>query len=317
MSPPALIFLARQTAPGAIRLSQLARLFSEGDEQLSQEKTAGRKRREALFRQSAVQVLRRNALSVAYALRPERLGGLRPMGALLLRDAIAHRGGLPEPGAALDNPDGLCGIARDLCVDTLLEAYARGLYPWAHSGPLKWWSPRTRCVANPGEILVGKTARRHGKRGTFKFTFDRDFDGVIAACAAPRAGHVPLTWITPKIMWAYAALHDAGLAHSYEVWDDAGELIAGGYGVVAGHVFIGESMFTRAPGAGAYGFAVLNRHLAHWGFALHDVKLPSEHFRSLGFTQMPRAEYVTHLAGRLPAARAGRWESMTMLCALR
>ena len=63
---------------------------------------------------------------------------------------------------------------------------------------------------------------------------------------------MPLTWITPKMMWAYAALHDAGLAHSYEVWNEGGELVAGNYGVAVGRVFVGESMFTGAPGAGAW-----------------------------------------------------------------
>jgi leucyl/phenylalanyl-tRNA--protein transferase len=238
------------------------------------------------------------------------------MSHLLLRDAMARRAGLPAAGAALDDPDGLCGIARDLSVEPLVEAYARGLYPWCHAGPVKWWAPRTRCVADPRDVLVGKAARRHGKRGALKFTFDRDFDAVIAACARPRGGRVPLTWITPKIMWAYAALHDAGLAHSYEVWDRGGELVAGGYGVPVGRVFVGESMFTRAPGAGAYGFAALNRHLAEWGFALHDVKLPSEHFRTIGFTEMPREQYATYLSGSLPVSRAARWQSLPTLCTL-
>jgi leucyl/phenylalanyl-tRNA--protein transferase len=316
MSPAALASLARSAAPGAIRLSELARLFSEGDEQLSPGRAARRERRLALFRESARQRLRREALGLAYALRPERLAGILPMWRLLLRDAVARHADLPDPRAALANPDGLCGVARDLSVDTLVDAYASGLYPWAHSGPVKWWAPRTRCVANPRDIVVGKAARRHGKRGKLKFTFDRHFDAVIAACAGPREGRVPLTWITPRIMWAYAALHDAGLAHSYEVWDNSGELVAGGYGVAVGRVFVGESMFTRAPGAGAYGFAALNRHLAEWGFALHDVKLPSEHFCSIGFRQMPREEYATHLGGRNPASRAGVWHAIPVLCTL-
>ena len=164
------------------------------------------------------------------------------MGALLLREALAGSRALPYPSAALAQPDGLCGIARDLSVATLGKAYSRGLYPWCHAGPVKWWAPRTRCVGNPREIAVGEAVRRHARRGTLKFTFDRDFDAVIAACAAPRPGRLPLTWIAPKIMWAYAALHDAGLAHSYEVWDDRGELVAGGYGVACGRVFVGESM---------------------------------------------------------------------------
>jgi leucyl/phenylalanyl-tRNA--protein transferase len=308
--------LARPTAPGAIRLSQLARLFSEQEEQLSPAKAGRHQRRAALFRESLAQRLRREALGLAYSMRPERLGGILPMCRLLLRDAVARRADLPHPRAALADPDGLCGIARDLSVDTLVEAYASGLYPWAHSGPVKWWAPRTRCVARPGEILVGNATQRQARRGTFRFSFDRDFDAVIAACAAPRPGQVPLTWITPKMMWAYAALHDAGLAHSYEIWDRNGELVAGGYGVAVGRVFVGESMFTRASGAGAFGLAVLHRHLAQCGFALHDAKLPSVHLCAIGFKQMPREEYATYLAGRIPASRPGRWQNLSALCTL-
>ena len=315
MSRSAIASLSRSAQPGALRLTELARLFGEGDEEFPWEKPRAA-RREKLFRESAAQSLRRNALSLAYAIQPERIGGALPMATLLLRDVVGGRVGLPDPGGALASPDGLCGIADDLSVETLVEAYARGLYPLAHSGPVKWWAPRTRCVAKPGEIPVGKGTRRHARQGKFKFTFDRDFDGVIAACAAPRAGRVPLTWITPRIMWAYAGLHDAGFAHSYEIWDEQGALIGGGYGVASGRVFVGESMFTRVSGAGAFGLAMLHRHLAHWGFALHDAKLPSPHLRSLGFRQMPREEYATYLCGRISTSRAGHWQSVPALCGL-
>jgi leucyl/phenylalanyl-tRNA--protein transferase len=313
--PSPLTALARPTAPGAIRLSQLARLFSEEEEQLSQEKAPRSQRRAALFRESWPQALRRQGLAIAYALRPRRVGDLPPMAALLLREALAPSPTLPDPSAALGKPDGLCGVARDLSVARLVEGYASGLYPWCHAGPVKWWAPRTRCVGDPRQILVGKPARRHAQRGTFKFTFDRDFDAVIAACAAPREGRLPLTWITPKIMSAYAALHDAGFAHSYEIWDGDGNLVAGGYGVAAGRVFVGESMFTRVSGAGAFGLAILHRHLARLGFDLHDAKLPSPHLRSLGFTQMPREEYARYLSRPLAASRPGYWRSVPALCA--
>jgi leucyl/phenylalanyl-tRNA--protein transferase len=307
--------LARPTAPGTIRLSQLARLFSEQEEQLSRD-AARRKRRQALFRESWPQSLQRHGLAVAYALQPARIGDLPQTARLLLREAIAASSSLPEPNAALAQPDGLCGIVRNLSVATLIEAYSRGLYPWSHAGPVKWWAPRTRCVGDPRGIGFGEATRRHARRTTFKFTFDRDFDAVIAACAAPREGRLPLTWITPKIMWAYAALHDAGLAHSYEVWDRAGNLVAGGYGVAVGRVFVGESMFTRASGAGAFGLAALHRHLAHWGFELHDAKLPSPHLCSLGFRQMPREEYASYLGGKVAASHPGHWQSLPGLCAL-
>src|SRR4051794_22912644 len=197
--PSPLASLSRSTAPGAIRLSELARLFSEEEGQLSQEEAARRQRRQLLFRESWPQSLRRQALASAYALRPGRIGDLSAMGALLLREALAGSRALPYPSAALAQPDDLCGIARDLSVATLGDAYSRGLYPWCHAGPVKWWAPRTRRVGNPREIAVGEAVRRHARRGTLKFTFDRDFDAIIAACAAPRPGHLPLTWIAPKL----------------------------------------------------------------------------------------------------------------------
>ncbi|GAC1336033.1 MAG: hypothetical protein NVSMB26_21860 [Beijerinckiaceae bacterium] len=313
MSLSALASLARPAAPGSISLGQVAHLFSEGIEPNSWEKLARRQRRQALFRENLLGSLRRMVLAGAYALRPDRVGGLVPACSLLLRELVARREGLPDPRSALSNPDGLCGIAADLSVARLIEAYERGLFPLSHAGPVKWWAPRTRCVADPRAISASRTTLRHAKRGTFKLTFDRDFDAVIAACAAPRPGHVALTWITPKIMWAYAALHDAGFAHSYEVWDRDGRLVAGGYGVAIGRVFVGESMFTRTSGAGALGLAMLHRHLAHWGFALHDAKLLSPHLRDLGYIEMPRETYRTYLSGRLSAARAGPWRVIPAL----
>jgi leucyl/phenylalanyl-tRNA--protein transferase len=48
---------------------------------------------------------------------------------------------------------------------------------------------------------------------------------------------------------AYSQLHDAGTAHSIEAWDENGALVGGLYGVDAGGVFCGESMFHTAANA--------------------------------------------------------------------
>ncbi len=109
-----------------------------------------------------------------------------------------------------------------------------------------------------------------GRCGKDRYTisFDRDFDGVIKACAGRRQGRWHLTWITPRIMHVYAKAFDAGYVHSYEVWNQAGELVAGGYGTAYGGAFTGESQFAHEPNASKIGFTVLNWHLAHWGFAV-------------------------------------------------
>ena len=180
---------------------------------------------------------------------------------------------LPDPESAADQPPGLAGIVHDLTLPTLITAYRRGLYPFAHIAPLKWWSPPQRSVLFFNELHIARRLRRQMRQGNYTVTFDRDFEGVIAACAGQRQGRWHLTWITPRIMHTYAELFDAGYAHSFEVWNERGDLAGGGYGVAVGNAFVIESQFSREPNTSKIGFTVLNWHLAHWGFAFNDGKL--------------------------------------------
>ena len=139
-------------------------------------------------------------------------------------------------------------------------------------------------------------------------TFDTAFDDVIQACARPRSGKVPLTWITPRIMTAYAAAFASGDAHSFEVWDRTGELVGGGFGLAYGAMFTTESQFSWAPNTSKIGFAVLNWHLAHWGFVLNDGKQFTPTIDGMGFREIPRDDFVAlcDRHGRSPA-KSGRW----------
>jgi leucyl/phenylalanyl-tRNA---protein transferase len=264
-------------------------------------------RRDALFRETPIETLRRWALGTAWTLKPDRIGTLPALVRLWAEDLVAPQCDLPDPERTL-NSAGLCGMVHDLSVSTLIEAYRRGLFTFAHFGPLKWLSLDERCVLQFEDFHFGKTARRLARLGRFEVTFDRDFDGVMKACAAPRAGKWHLTWITPRIMRAYAALHDAGHAHSFEVWNADGQLVGGGYGVAVGGVFFTESLFSRESDASKIGFAALNWHLARWGFTLNDGKWMNPVLGSMGFRLIPRAEFrrqLTHAA--VAPGRLGRW----------
>ena len=54
------------------------------------------------------------------------------------------------------------------------------------------------------------------------------------------------TWITKDIIESYSKLHELGIAKSVEVWQND-ELVGGLYGVDLGHIFCGESMFSKVP----------------------------------------------------------------------
>jgi leucyl/phenylalanyl-tRNA---protein transferase len=265
--------------------------------------------RAALFRETPLETCERWMLGTAWALRPKRIAALVP----LTRAYLAHLTGgardLPDANA-LPKTCELAGIARDLSSPTLMEAYARGLFPHGHFGPVKWFSPVDRAVLQLDDFHISSRLRSKMRQGRYRVTFDRDFEGVIKACAGRRQGRLHLTWITPRIMRAYAKLFDEGYVHSFEVWNQDGELAGGGYGVAVGRVFVIESQFFRESNASKIGFSVLAWHLAKWGFALADNKWLTPTTAQMGFQEMPRAEYLRQLSALAEGTvRPGRWEA--------
>jgi leucyl/phenylalanyl-tRNA--protein transferase len=267
-------------------------------------------RRSQLFRETPFATLERFTLGTAWAMTPKRIGGLPGMARMLARDLVARGHALPDPERAFASPPGLAGVVHDLSVPTLVTAYSRGLYPFSHLPPLKWWSPPTRSVLFFKDHHIGKTMRSKLKQARYSVTFDRAFDEVIAACAGRRTGRWHLTWITPRIMRAYAELHDAGHAHSFEVWNAAGELVAGGYGVTVGASFSGESQFSIERDTSKIGLSVLNFHLARWGYHFDDGKTITPTTYAFGFRDIPRDDFLRRLAQAVKTpGKTGRWQA--------
>jgi leucyl/phenylalanyl-tRNA---protein transferase len=269
-------------------------------------------RRAVLFRESPVAMIERWALGLVWALSPKRIRGVPNLLGLCFDEFLAPDYALPDPERAADEPPGLAGIVHDLSLPMMTAAYRRGLYPFAHIAPLKWWSPPQRSVLFFNELHIAKRLRRQMRHGRYTVTFDRDFDQVIKACAGHRDGRWHLTWITPRIMRTYAELFDAGYVHSFEVWNDRGELVGGGYGVAVGGAFVTESQFSHEPNTSKIGFTVLNWHLVQWGFAFNDGKLMTPTCHDMGFREIPRHDYLGRLAlaDRLPG-KTGRWQTET------
>jgi leucyl/phenylalanyl-tRNA--protein transferase len=264
-------------------------------------------RRALLFRETLAERLERWMLGLAWPLKRQRIGGLPALAGLWLADLIAPTHDLPDPERTL-NAGGLCGIVHDLTVATLVAAYERGLFTFAHVGPLKWVSLPERCVLFFDEIHLGKKLRRQIRQGRYRVTFDQDFEGVIKACAGRREGKWHVTWITPRIMRAYAEMFDAGFVHSFEVWSEANELVGGGYGVAIGRVFFTESQFSREPNTSKIGFSVLNWHLARWGYRLNDGKWPTPTILDMGFRSIPRQAFLAELAAAAhDGGKSGAW----------
>ena len=178
----------------------------------------------------------------------------------------------------------------------LLQGYASGIFPMADSrdaDELFWVEPRTRAIIPLNCFHASRSLRRVIRSGRFAVTHDRDFAGVIAACAERDE-----TWINAELERAMLALHGSGHAHSIEVW--SGERLVGGlYGVKLGRAFFGESMFSRATDASKVALAWLVARLNVGNFTLLDCQFMTEHLASLGAVSVPREAYVALLATAL------------------
>lgn len=199
---------------------------------------------------------------------------------------------MPDPLEAAPGSD-VVAVGADLEAGTLIAAYRAGLFPMhLADGALAWWSPDPRGVLPLQGLRVSRSLRQSCRR--YRVTWDAAFADVVAACADPAR---PGAWITDEIRAAYLDLHHRGWAHSVEVWDCAGTLVGGLYGVEVGGLFAGESMFHRARDASKVALVALVERLhSCGGVRLLDVQWSTPHLASLGVVEISRADYVHLLA---------------------
>lgn len=205
------------------------------------------------------------------------------------------RWNFPPVGEWPDDDD-VVATGADLEPDTLLWAYAHGMFPMHLRGPdspIAWWSPVERGVIPLDSLRVTRSMRQSARR--YGCSIDRAFIEVMMGCADERSDG---NWITAEFLDAYGTLHDLGAAHSVEVWD--GDLLVGGlYGVRIGRFFAGESMFHRSRDASKVALMHLVEAMQAAGMTLLDTQWCTPHLASLGCRVRSRSDYLAALADAL------------------
>lgn len=206
----------------------------------------------------------------------------------------------PEPAIVDPEGMGIVAIGGDLAPETLISAYAQGLFPWFNDDePIAWWCPEPRCVMQPTDYQPSKSLRKQANRSRWQLTLNQAFDEVIHACSLPRSNGRPPegehTWIHDEMIDAYTELHAQGFAHSIEVWDDKGALVGGLYGLKIGGIYFGESMFHIASNASKLAFWGLMCLCEQSNVKLVDCQLPNDHLMSLGAITLGRSEFLIQL----------------------
>jgi leucyl/phenylalanyl-tRNA--protein transferase len=191
---------------------------------------------------------------------------------------------------------------KSLDPDLLLRAYSIGVFPMADSRDareLYWVEPRRRAIIPLDRFHLSRSLRKTLRSGVYEVTRDQAFARIVRLCADREE-----TWINAEIEAGYVRLHEAGRAHSIEVWRD-GALAGGLYGVRLGAAFFGESMVSLDRDASKVALAWLVARLVVGGFQLLDCQFMTPHLASLGAVEIDQKDYLALLASALGGGAAG------------
>jgi len=191
-------------------------------------------------------------------------------------------------------------FAVDLTPELILRAYQAGIFTMAEdasSEDLFWVSPQLRGVIPLDAFHISRSLRKTLKHNPYSVRVDTDFAAVIEGCATAGSER-ETTWINPAIRRLYGELFDRGYVHTVEVWDGVA-LVGGLYGVSMGAAFFGESMFHRKTDCSKIAMAHLLFRLRAGNYRLLDTQFVTDHLRTFGGIEIPRADYELRLADAL------------------
>ncbi len=193
------------------------------------------------------------------------------------------------------NVEGLLAVGGDLSPERLLLAYQSGIFPWFDNDSIiLWWSPDPRMILYPNQIKISKSMKKVIRDNQFRLTKNTCFKEVVEYCSSVPREDQDGTWITDEMKNAYIALHERGIAKSYEVWE--GDTLVGGlYGVDLGHVFCGESMFSLTSNASKFAFIKLAQELQEKEYSIIDCQLHTDHLESMGAQEISRQDFIKFL----------------------
>jgi leucyl/phenylalanyl-tRNA---protein transferase len=191
--------------------------------------------------------------------------------------------------------------------EELLSLYSTGWFPMAMAdGSIRCFSPDPRGILPLEAFHIPHGARKALRDPQWEVRQNTSFAQVVRACSHRRE-----TWIDETIVQSYIRLHQAGHAHSLEIWRH-GLLVGGLYGVIIGGAFFGESMFHQVAGASKVALVTLVERLREAGFQLLDTQWTTPHLVQFGAVSIPRREYLHRLQLAIRAKPKSLWYPPSM-----
>lgn len=182
--------------------------------------------------------------------------------------------------------EGYCGTSEKLDPELILDGLRQGVFPWS-SEPANWFTPLSRSILFPIEIHLSKRWVQKVKKSNWTIKIDHCFSQVMRGCQSH-----PDSWVDQNFISSYSILHEAGYAHSFEVYNSENKLVGGVYGLHMGGVFSAESMFHTESNASKLCLASLCLFMLENNISLLDSQVLNPFTQTMGFTEIHREDFL-------------------------
>ncbi len=186
----------------------------------------------------------------------------------------------------------------DFCPERVILNYHQGIYPMGAGRDIQWHDPKFRGMLPIEEFHVPQKLGNLVRQNKFEIRIDTMFEQVIRACAEVGGKNRKDTWISEPIVDTYIALHNMGVAHSVEAWQD-GKLVGGLYGISIGSYWATESLFHTVRDSGKVALVYLFEKLKSSKYTIHDIQQDSDFLKQFGSYSVPQREFKHRLAHAL------------------
>ncbi|WP_316817438.1 leucyl/phenylalanyl-tRNA--protein transferase [Pedobacter nyackensis] len=181
----------------------------------------------------------------------------------------------------------------------LLQGYLQGTYPMPDMNggkTLNWYDPELRGIIPIPDFKIRNDLLRCLKKEKlqeaekrFEIKINANFHETLLACSKPRGGDTK-TWITPEYIKIALQLHNMGIAHSIETYQN-GVLVGGVFGISINGYFVTLSLFHSVDNAAKIAFYYLLVKLRDDGFKLHVSGDANTWFSQYGAINIAKNEF--------------------------
>lgn len=195
-------------------------------------------------------------------------------------------------------PNNIISESVPLNVETLQQAYSKGIFPWPQpDGKIFWICPENRGVIPTSTFYINGNSLKFLRKSGYLLRINEDFSNIVRQCRIVNRPGQHSSWITDEIEAVYGELFSLGKAYCLGCYDNE-NLVGGIYGVNSYGCFSVESSFHIKSNASKACLLTLRNLLLKNGIKYIDVQILTNFSRESNGQFIDKKEFLESLNTR-------------------